>query len=351
MTQQITVRNVTEKHDCAGRKYIYITSQSRDETVPSQFELNPRWMFPHEKLLLATVAPEDCVTIENEGFSGNFLVWGKYVQNHSDVGTRDPVCRCGSPLFSDGYHIYCPNVNCPLTFMARLERLAKTNLIAEQYTQCQMMDRYNRPHFVTADYPELYPFSELLQSKTWVADIGTWYGIPPSLSDIIFKKASHHHLSMATFLTQQLFIDFLEYNDRFYESNDPFISGVRYFFGAMDELVNRRDFNSHTQNHLISKFMWSLGVESLTEDVIQKMLEVEMGIGIESEVMINYIFFLSHPRDMVQQLGIHPGLASEISREFLLRRHEMYDIFSTYCTSSVMKDCFGDIKPPLLGVQ
>lgn len=337
VNSRITVHDVVEQNDCSGKKHIFVTSMEHDEVLRSHFRLTHSYMFPRDKLLLATVAPMDEVVVVVEGYLDSPIVLGEYIDNLSDTEKRPPQCRCGMLLVSDGFEIMCLNKDCALTLASQFSRLANTPFF---FPEQSITPEWYNVHF--GENPlSTQPFLPIIQPKFWGQNDGTLEGM--LLREAAAGKLSRG-ISIANFLTETLFRDFLETRYPFataeaYEHSYEFENLFR-FFGDMDELIERRDYSSPRQNHLITHFIWALGIESLSADVISKMLTYETSLGDTNGPMFPYAYLLSHPGYMVSELGLHPLEAREISRQACRKRFELFDIFSHYSSISLMRDVF-----------
>lgn len=337
----ITVKDVLESHDCAGRKLIQVTSMAEDEIVPARYNLAPGYMTPIEKLILSTVSPMDQVIVEASYSSFMDTVVGEYVGNLFDAGERTAVCKCGTPLDCDGYHIYCRNQECPLTMTARIMRLSYTVFFEPhkmQQTFCghPYLDKMSLVSSGSDIYYER-PFEAISNPRFWGESI-------KSLETILLSKPDLH-ISMATFLTQPLFQEFIENIGTTIPTNSSVFQGLSLFFGMMDQIVFRRDYESNIQNLCLRGFLHGLGIESLTDEIITLLILAEQSLGQLDEVMLPYVYYLSDARALRQELGIIDFVADNIAREFYYRRHEFYDIFLSYSDPQNISEIFHKLDP------
>lgn len=323
--KQITVREVIEQNDCSGKKHIFVTAIEEDESAVSRFRLTRAYMFPHEKILLASVCPTDVVTVAYDYFPLDPTLAGEFTGIHSDIGNRDPLCRCGIEIMSDGMEIYCPNKHCALTLSTRIRRLATT-----QFTQQEMC--YFDPQTgeekvsISINQPVSYyqPFQHIAQGIFWGHPGG-------SLEQIILNKYNlFKNLSLANFLIEPLFRELLESILPLDANDNNAYLRIEYFYSSMEEFVNNRDYNSHHQQLLIHAFMSCLGIESLSDDHIKLMMDYEQNIGGVWTPLLSYAFLLTHPRELVTELGLHPAEATAIVGEVNRRSYELSDIFYHY---------------------
>ncbi len=331
---KITVRDVFERHDCSGKKTVDITALEEDEIVSSRFRLTKAYMFSHDKLMLGTVSPMDEAEVVIDEFPSSPIVVGEYIGNYSDVNTRHPICRCGEPLISDGFDIYCTNDQCGLTLHSKLERLGSTEFFSFQLSG---LHGYDKDTVIITDDPGFtHPFNLLLKPQLWGEGIG-------SLEAALLKKKPCN-ISLATFLVEPLFADFIDCINPLQPWLDKtMFQNISHFFGSMDEIIARRDYSNARQNKLIKEFIWSLGIEALKEDVINTMVTYEQSLGWMEDVMVPYAYMLSHPKEMVKELGLHPLEATSITAEFKRRKYEFIDIFSHYSSVGAMGEVFSDI--------
>lgn len=316
MNQRIVVRQIMEWHDCTGKKFIDVTTMGPDELICSRFRLTSVFMLPQEKLRLSCIAPMDEVGVVVSDYTPHPLVVGEVVTTFMNVDDRVAVCRCGASLISDGNDIFCPNKDCGLTLFARLQRLASTTFLSYY----DHNEEYGG--FFSEEPASTNPFSIILQPKMWGE------AIHPVEEMLLYHK--HGHVSLATFLIAPLFTSFLDSIQSPLSYNDVALQGVGDFFGRMEELIQRRDYSLPWQDRLLKSFIWSLGIESLNEDVIDRMILFEKNMGLLAEVMVSYRHLLANPNELIRELRVHPLEAHAINREFHNRRYEFEDIFKHY---------------------
>lgn len=341
--QRIVVGSITEEHNCAGKKTIFITDEDERDTVfKTQYMLNPAYMAPHDKLALSTVDVHDEVMVDIYPLPGYLLVSGSYVDNFSNVWSRPPVCKCQHRMVSDGYNLYCRNQECPLTTSKRIERLSKTCFF-DQSLQVGVRDREFYPLFDNTAYRT--PFDILTHPETWGGTSSVINDISPNknmtLTDLILNHKGF--VSLATFLVDTLFAEFLDRNCPWMRrdlDDQPLLQSVTNFYGHMTEVTQRRSPDQAWQNDLLKQFIWSLGIESLRLDVIEKMVIYEASLGCEYDTLLPYAYLLNRPGQLVTELGVHPLEAFNITQEFRSRQFEMYDIFSHYSSPESIRDAF-----------
>lgn len=323
--KRITVREVIEQNDCSGKKHIFVTAIEEDESAVSRFRLTRAYMFPHEKILLASVCPADVVTVVYDYFALDPTLAGEFVSIHSDIGNRDPLCRCGFEMISDGMEIYCPNKHCALTLATRIRRLAST-----QFTQQEM--GYFDPVTgeekisISINQPVSYyqPFLPISQGIFWGQPGG-------SLEQIILNRYDlFKDLSLANFLIEPLFRELLENILPLDVNDNHAYLRIEYFYSTMEELTKDRDHNSHHQQMFIYAFMSCLGIESLSSDHIKLMMHYEQNVSGVWTPLLSYAYLLTHPGELVSELGLHPAEATAIVREVNRRSYELSDIFYHY---------------------
>lgn len=351
----VVVGSVLEHHDCMGRKSIDVSP----ENTLARFRLTKAYMPPLDKLQLATVGPTDRVLIHPKEMSPRVnigaglslfeeylaedpLVLGEYTANLSAGYYRDPICQCGTVLVSDGFDIYCPHDQCGLTLLARIQRLASAEFFSYESLGEEF---YNEDSILlTNDQYFTQPFKLLLDPRLW-GDTRLWGEQRLSLEYILLHKKPQH-ISLATFLVEPLFRDFLDCTSPHFDFDSLPFQNVRNFYAHMVELTQRRNYNAEYQNRLIKQFFMALGLEMLHEDVIDKMVTYEQQLGWSDDVFVPYVYFLTHPMEMIKELGLHMIEAREIHREFMSRAHEFIDIFSRYTELEALRDIFRDVRPP-----
>lgn len=326
MGDRITVRDVVEYNDCAGRKHISVTSMEEDEIVPSRFLLSRKWLPPYQKLQLATVAPVDIVEVQHQSFGNLFQdpsLVGEYVQNLTDVYTREPLCRCGHQLVCDGYDLYCLNISCALTLSTKIRRLANTTFFDSDVLSHDPLTGEAKINLTIGGHPSYTnPFAMICQGVFWGNDVG-------SLEKLLLTK-NFGYLSLATFLIQPLFQELLEKLSPLDVLDNIAYVNVQYFYEAMDSFINTRDYQSAQQHRFIKSFLWCLGIEALLEEHVDKMIVYESSVGAELDPMLTYAYILTHPGVMTNELAIHHLEATAIAYEVKQRSHELFNIFYHY---------------------
>lgn len=317
---KIIVGNVHDYHDCNGKKFIDITDSEEGGMISPRFRMTSRQMLPYQKLLLSTVLPGDEVIVYHNAIYDNALIAGEYIENAYPHGFRYAVCRCGSDLVSDGFEVYCPNAECSITVTSRIARLADTmffpyNVMVSDHEMSQDFS------FMSHDNSSI-PFKPILDPKFWGCEFDSL--------DTVLLGSKFGSVSLATFLVEPLFTGFLDYTASSLSYNNYTFQAIGYFFGYMEELINRRDYHSEAQNTLIERFIWALGIESLKPDVIRKMVCYEVGMGMGGQVLLPYIHFLTSPDELSRELKVHPIEARMIAHEVHKRKYEFHDIFSHY---------------------
>lgn len=332
MSRIITAREVNEVNDISGRKYISVVGMENDEIVPITYHLTSRYMIPYEKLIMATVSPDDQIVVDEAiVFDHSNLTEGEYISNLFNGQERDPLCGCGSILTSDGSDIWCSNRECGLTVLARLERLASCRFFEYNHWATP----FGSGAMFSGDCLER-PFELIVNPKTW--NRPSW-----SMNRIMLDKTIDR-VSLATFLVQTLFQAFIDSSGLRVQGYNAEYKTLSRFFEMMDQIVFRRDYTSNIQNLFIKRFMWSLSIPGLSEDIIEKMVIAETGFGMIDEVFLPYVNYLSNSASLQEDLGVDRVVADWIVREFYLRRHEFFDIFSAYSTSKDLIDIFNNMN-------
>jgi hypothetical protein len=317
------VTEVIERNDCAGRKSIYVSSRESDESINTLYRLTPAFLPPHVKLQLACVSPMDIVSVVDDAVHGDLIVSGDYITNHSDVRNRDPLCRCGTFLVSDGFDIHCPNQTCPLTITARLERLGNItfNDGFEEMFEPDSGLVYSSL-MLDGNPTKDRPFSPILQGLFW--------GNPgQSLEHILMTKRIDTPL-ISTFMVEPLFCEYAESNIPHDSFGRRCFDSFAQFYLDMEEMVSRRNTFSRRQNILVKGFLQGLGLERLTDHVIGQLMAYESRVSDLNEPMVAYAHILTDIKTMMEELGFHQIEAQAVFREVYSRRHDLFDIFYHY---------------------
>lgn len=332
MTRIVIAREVIETNDISGRKHVDVVARADDEIVEAHYQLTPRYMIPYEKLMLATVSPEDEIFVEINSTGDPFdFIKGEYVGNHFDAHNRDPLCKCGSVLTSDGIDLYCPNRECGLTILARLNRLASCRF----FNNAQWSFSFDAMSIDSGEFKE-QPFAIILNAKTW--NRKGW--------DIerIILDSSIQHVSLATFLVQDQFRAFIDANGSYLDGYDPESKSLHKFYEMMDQIIYKRDYDSIIQHNFIKNLLWSFSIPGLNEDIINQLIVAEHSMGLIDEVLLPYASYLSDSRAMQDDLGVDRLTADWISREFFIRRHEFFDIFTAYSLTTDIVQIFNNLN-------
>jgi hypothetical protein len=326
MADVIEVLDVIERNDCASKKSFYVTTRASDETINSLYRISPAWMPPETKLALATVSPMDKVVVhrgilaENLLHNGGFVVFdGDFDQNLSDTHNRDAVCRCGTPLVSDGFDIHCPNLNCPMTLAARLDRLGNTEFFDfESVTSSGELIEIGFGPDEQTSYAQ--PFMCVTQGLFW--------GVPGGSVEELLLRRGMDLPNIATFLVEPLFAQFLDSLPSNNYMVQMGIAGAQRFYAWMTETINRRDYYSISQNRLIQAFLWSIGIEALKPIFFDRLMAAEMDMAL-NDPAVSFAAILTNQRTLIG-LDFHPVEAAAIVREVHHRRYEIHDIFYHY---------------------
>lgn len=337
MTTTITVRDVIETNDCAGRKYIDVTSMAEDEIVPARYNLTGRYMFPDEKLCLASVAPMDKVVVDfsRADEMGTFV--GEYIGNHFNPLTRQAVCRCGNPMASDGFSIYCLNLECPLTLGARLDRLANLSffrpetLYHRHHDDPVLNDLISHDSFAAMETP----FKIILNPKFWGTNV-------TDFNHILLNK-NRQHVSIATFYLEELLIKFIDCNPIRIDTTDIHFAALSNFYGMLDQTIYRREYTSGIQNYFLRSFILGLGIQSLNEKAVEQLMIIEEELCQTDAVLLHYLYYLSNSAAFHSDTGIPKIVTDAVAKEFYLRRYEFYDIFHYYALPEDVNHIFNNI--------
>ena len=334
-TKTISVGHVTEENDCAGRKSIFIKDIDYMGEDAGYFELTPLKADPVDKLVLGTVGYLDHVRVTLYpkpilSFGTNKTIFGSFDYICDYRGGREAICQCGANMISDGWTMYCIHPRCPLTIATRLRRLIDFDL--------------NDPHF-SLDFrtigpdPDLSfvleeigehtipnrPFQLLEDQNFW----GSNYG---SLEKTLMNKHCYF-ATQATFLVPSEFERFVVETTPFSNFDTAPFYHVRQFYGEMENIIQRRDYESTHQTHIIRGFLKCLAIEALSDHVIDQLLVYERNIYNVADPFLIYFYALTHPGEMIKSLGVHPLVAQGIFKEIVNRREEFLEIFSAYVVS------------------
>lgn len=335
MVDEIHVQEVIERNNCAGKKSFHLTATEDAHAVQSQFRLTPAYMPARDKLLLATVSAMDRVKVALDHMHGDLMVIGDYVDNFEDIWNREPLCRCQTLMVSDGFDIYCPNPTCALTIAARIDRLSSTNFFRSDMMSSDITEGFFNREGVAI-------FDDVNYCKPFLTiNHGMFWGEPGGSIEHILLTRNVGHVSLATFLVQPLFEEFLGGIKTFSVAG---YNNICRFYGAMDEFVNRRDSSSQRQNQLIHEFIWSLGIEALSESHILALTRYEQVIDLTNDPMLFYAYVLTHQAELVREIGMHRLEALAVLSEVARRKHELFDIFYHYSNSkSDIEQCFKEL--------
>ena len=336
MMDEVDVHDVIEVNNCNGKKVISITDKNGYGAY--RFRLASRYMPPFDKLYLASVLPHDTVRITgyNDIIDETGLVVGEYNQIISEIGNRIPTCKCGSPMVSDGFDIYCPDQYCFLTIIARMNRLADAELF---FDDCDIGDTVYRggpdnPFVIIGENPNYNkPFNFITNPKIW----------GHTHIEHIFPRYESH-INLATFLVEDLFIDFIESNFVHSDFNNDNFAQVAQFYADMDEFINRRNYDNVRQNNFMCEFLWALGIEALTQPMLKSFVQFEMTIDNAANPLYIYLHALLNPTSMLN-MGWSPLEAQAIHIEVRNRRDEFHDIFCGYCDKDIVADMFNRYIP------
>lgn len=320
------VREVMDRNDCAGFKTIMITCQETDETSVSKFIMARDFRDPHEKLHLASVEPEDSVqVVVSPDFLGPGII-GEFIAVTSMTGVRCPTCRCGSTLVSDGKDVACPNPDCGLSLMARIERLAGIPFFISEYRQNPVVVKIDGEWHTGVNITDLRYDLEEGRPFSMLMDHRFWNTFKNNLEYVFLEK--QRTLSLATFLIEEQFKDFI---DSHRTDFNPDWNEVGKFFDSINVTLTHRNIKSREQNLFMYHFIAALGIQSLTPMMIEALLSYEMIHDHVMQPLMCYLVALSSPSILVNEINLHPIQASNVVREFTSRRYEMFDIFSAYC--------------------
>jgi len=237
-------------------------------------------------------------------------------------------------LVSDGFDIYCPNDQCGLTILTRLERLANTSFFS--YDKPIDLHETHESVVLTDDPYFMRPFLPILQPRFWGEAVG-------SLEHVLLNKPPCS-VSIATFLVEPLFRDLLDCISAPINYDNLLLRNIAHFYNTMQKAMQHRDYRDAVQNRAIKEFIWALGIEALQEDVIDKLMMFEQSTGWTEDTLFPYAYMISHPNELTKELGVHPLESRAIALEFRRRMYEFYDIFSYYLSHAAVNDLFRDIR-------
>ncbi len=350
MNTIVTVRDVIEKNNCCGIKTIMITSQGNDEITFSKFIMSNDFRSPEEKLILSSVEPDDQVLVRyTDSFIGPNIV-GEFYALTNITGYRRHSCRCGTLLFSDGQIVMCPNENCGLSLLARLDRLSKTPFFMMEgeggfpVIVKNKSDGWDAGWDISIfkhDPSFVCPFECILDHRFW----NTFRN---NVENVIFEN--QNTVSLATFLVEDQFRNFIDshitipytpehpYNAVGMEHGNNFEIKWEWFskfYETMYTITHRRDYNCKKQNYFLYQFIYCLGLESLTPMTVEALISYEMIEGfVGIEPLLIYLNALTSRNILTKQLGVHELQANLIVNEFYKRRFEFHDVFAAYCNPS-----------------
>jgi hypothetical protein len=335
--QLIIVRDVHERHNTIGRKDIFITNMEEDETIESLYRLTKGFRNPSDKIDLAHVAPYDRVVVVPDLYPDMPLVLGEYVENLSPPKRYSGICRCGTVVTSDGFAVYCPNPRCSLTIYARLKRLAETVFFDPDATPNDVEFDISFNMMTSSQLSDLQtlhqPFLPIIHGQFW--------GDPGGSVESLLLSGRYGEISLATFLVKPLFQDFIDMVYPQYAGESVVYKSFHRFFVNMDEITEHRDVTNGRQNHLIAKFLYALGIDSLKSHHIPALLHHEQMLGLEYAPFLSYVFALTRTSELVNQVGLHPLEAQAIVQEVRMRRDELRDIFAYYSNDHLdIDNCF-----------
>jgi len=338
MLNTITVRDVYDTNSVSGKKHISVTSLEQDELVKSLFDMSNRYMFPDQKLFLTTVSPEDVVAVDLTNYSRDLLVVGEFsdIISESNLHTRETICKCFQPLVTDGMDVYCTNQQCGLTLASRFKRLAETSLLSSEFNEdiVNYIGPDVDPYMVMAENPDMdRPFNMITDGRFWGYK-------DKDLESILLHPNNQSYIDISTFLIESEFASLIDGTPTLYNSNSFMFRNIGRFYDDMKELKERRDNTSRRQNHLIKEFMWCLGIEALSREIIEALFTYELCMDYPCEPLLPYFYMLNNPAEMTRELGIHYLEAASINREVVSRKHELYDICLNYCGGEVANQCF-----------
>jgi hypothetical protein len=342
MSHSILVRDVHDFNNTSGKKFLTVTSLEDDELIKSQFSMSMAYMFPDQKLFLSTVSPEDTVSVILNTSSFNPLLVGEFTDiiSENDIHSREPMCKCISPLMTDGFDIYCTNQQCGLTLYSRFSNLANTSMFSRDSLSdiANYIPPGEDPYMVVNDNPDLdKPFSLLMDPRFWNTG-------GKSIEDFLLNKTKTPFIDLSTFLIESEFSSFLDSFVNNYSQNSYAFRNLRRFYDDMNELVQRRDDTSRRQNKLIVQFINSLGISSLSPEIVSQLLQYERCLGYTQDPLMSYFYMMTHPNQMINELGIHKLEAEAIYREVYSRKYELYDICLAYTNHETAESCFDKMK-------
>lgn len=318
----ITIRSITERHDCAGKKTIVIQADEPDSLYAPAYQMSPYLMLPHDRLVLSTMAPTDQVKVDQEVASGHLLdVVGTITEPLFDWHTRDAVCTCHAHLITDGFDLYCPNPTCSLTIAAQLRRLSETRFYTDELWAYDSVIYPGQSYSVIQDAAWYQPFVSLVEPRFWNR---VHTNLETMLTDRKFAT-----VGIENFLVPDQFEQWVE--DVY--PYTPFQNTVDYraivhLFDDLYAIHKTRDGNSPRQHYLLQQFLVSLGIESLTLPTAHHLVSYALS---QPQALSAYgclAFLMSRAEEMIGTLHVHPLEARNIETEMFRRKFSFYDIFS-----------------------
>lgn len=352
MYSEIEVKDVLTENDCSGQLQLYVTAQHADEIIASKFRLTPVYMLPHEKLSLVNVLPQDRVTVyapykylPNSPHLEDYLVAGEYLKNNSQSNLYHPQCFCGDLLYSDGSNIECRNLDCTLTLKARLKQLSRTSFFEPPFI---FYDENGKSWFDDNGFDNLNqtnPFSTIMTESFWKYNNN--FPLENVLKQYQYHYAfEHNQLDLSDFLISDKFEHLLckiHYLHLVSQQDPTRASAILHSLkvqykpilnvhSRLKEITHHRDMSCDWQNKLLKAFLKGLGLKTLTDDVIDDLVDNETQYWAMAALdsFCSLAVLLNTPAELVKTLGYHPIRAHQISQEVSKRQKELCDIFCYY---------------------
>jgi hypothetical protein len=214
-----------------------------------------------------------------------------------------------------------------MTLTTRLRRLANTEFFRHR--------PYNKTFcgYLVGDINHNHPFRGLIDPQFWT-------GYHQSLESTVM--GIKQPISLATFMIESEFRDFIDSSYQINVYKEAELEQISHFYRAMETFSSQRDQLSETQNYFAHEFLWSLGLESVTDIIIDRLLSYEM-CHEPSNPLVAYSYALTHPYAFAKEMGLHYLEAEAILQEVTKRKHELFDIFACYTSVGMMEDVFGDV--------
>ena len=316
------VSEVIETNDCTGRKNYVVVCQEGDEQQRSYFSLPKGFLYGDNRLILSTVARGDIIEANPPSLFDELFSIGEFHSIVDFLGPRYPTCECGAMLSNTGSDLYCPNNECYLTVTARIEQLSRLEMMH--------IDRESPPIYV----PD-WALEPLSKTPTYVKPFLCFsapqqWGNYQKLSDVVRHiNRTLMSIDVAQFYNEDVLSSVFGGTD-FIRSLPAVLSHkLGLFYGLLEEVIERRDYNLPDQNYLVMQILESLGIPGLSAQHIDQMVRYEMLSGHSIDPFGIHAGILTRPQIMIHELGWHPLNANLIYMNVQRMAHHLYAVFET----------------------